>query len=554
MEHQMTLKITSSDGTVTEVLKGTPLLALSRRFQPVHSSPIVAAIVDNHIRELSCQVERDCRVDWIDLSSEDGLRIYRRSLSFILIKACQELFPDGCLNIQHSLSNGLYCELRCQYPADETVVSQVEASMREIVAADLPFVKQVLPKEEAIALFEREGQLEKARLLRFKESDAVNVYSLGGLHNYFYGHMVPSTGYLRKFRLLPYWPGMILQSPEKEDPTEIRAYVPQPKLARIFQEAEEWADILEVADVGALNSMIEAGRICELIRIAEALHEKKLAQIADAITARGDKLRLILIAGPSSSGKTTFAQRLSIQLRVNGLRPVSISLDDYFVDRDLTPKDEDGNYDFEALDAIDILLFNQQLTELIQGQEVELPTYNFKTGQREFLGRKIRIDAKQPIIIEGIHGLNDRLTQSIPRENKFKVYVSALTQLNIDNHNRIPTTDTRIIRRMVRDHQFRGHSPLKTIWQWPSVRRGEERNIFPYQEEADIMFNSSLIYELAVLRKYAEPLLREIDPTMPEYLEARRLVKFLGYFLPVPDADVPSNSILREFIGGSCFY
>lgn len=553
-ENMATIKITGLRDTTVEVPKGTSLLELSRQFQPAYSSPIVAAIVDNHIRELSYSLNQDCQVEWLDLSTEDGLRVYRRSLSFVLIKACRDLFPDGCLNIHHSLGNGLYCELRRDYPTDEAVVRRIEAQMREIVAADLPFIKQTLPKQTAIELFEREGQPDKARLLKYREVDTVNVYSLAGLHDYFYGHMVPSTGYLQKFALLFYPPGMILQTPEKENPNKVRPYVEQPKLSKVFREAEQWADILEVTDVGALNDVIAAGKIGELIRIAEALHEKKLAQIADEITAREAQLRLILIAGPSSSGKTTFAQRLSIQLRVNGLRPVSISLDDYFVNRELTPKDENGNYDFEALDAIDIPLFNQQLTKLIQGEEVELPVYNFRTGRREYNGRRIRISSKQPIIIEGIHGLNDRLTEAISRDNKFKIYVSALTQLNIDSHNRIPTTDTRIIRRIVRDHQFRGHSALKTIWQWPSVRRGEERNIFPFQEEADVMFNSSLIYELAVLRKYAEPLLREIEPTVPEFVEARRLLKFLSYFLPVSDEEVPSNSILREFIGGSCFY
>lgn len=382
----------------------------------------------------------------------------------------------------------------------------------------------------------------------------VNLYQLGELKNYFYGYMVPSTGYLKIFRLINHTPGFILQFPTIKTPEKLSEYEPLSKLFQVFMEYKAWGRIMRVDTVGALNDVIAEQGIGGLIRISEALHEKKIAHIADMIAEKRDSIGVILIAGPSSSGKTTFAQRLSIQLRVNGMSPHAISIDDYFVDREYTPRDENGEYDFEALEAIDVKLFNENLTSLLNGEIVSIPSFNFKTGKREYKGRKIKMDVNDVLIIEGIHGLNEKLTADVPRENKFKIYISALTQLNVDDHNRIPTTDTRLLRRMIRDNQYRGTNAERTMELWPSVRRGEEKNIFPYQEEADVMFNSALIYELAVLKQYAEPLLFKVDPKSKYYSEAKRLFKFLDYFLGVSSEVVPQNSIIREFIGGSCFH
>jgi uridine kinase len=365
--------------------------------------------------------------------------------------------------------------------------------------------------------------------------------------------MVPSMGYLKVFDLLYYDPGFILMYPQAGDPFHIPPFHDLPKLARIFKEAEEWANILDVGDVGALNDKVVSGEINEIILVNEGLHEKKIANIADMIYAGKDKIKIVLIAGPSSSGKTTFARRLSIQLRVLGLKPYPLSLDDYFVDREHTPKDESGNYDFESIRALDLELFNQHLAALLNGEEVEIPRFNFRTGLREWIGRKYKMEKDAVLVIEGIHGLNEILTSSVPRENKYKIYISALTQLNIDNHNRIPTTDSRLMRRIVRDYLYRGRDAATTILTWPQVRAGEEKNIFPYQEEADIMFNSALVYEMCILKKYAAPLLREIPVSSPAYLEAKRLLTFLSYFLEAEENAIPNNSIIREFIGGSCF-
>ncbi|MGI6330529.1 MAG: nucleoside kinase [Zhaonellaceae bacterium] len=548
-----TLKVTLLDQTL-DVPKGISLLELSRQVEEQYESAIVAAKVNNVLKDLSFRIEEDSHIDFIDLTTDDGFRIYQRSVSFLLIKAVGEVFPQATITIEHSISKGLYCELHGIDPLTEKDVQAIERRMKEMVEEDIEFHMDIVPLPEALKLFEKEGQLDKVKLLKYRNLPTIKIYSCGWLRDYFYGIMVPSTGYLKHFELKFYMPGFILRYPDKSDPTTIPEYKEQPKLFSVFREAEKWAKILEIEDVGSLNDHIAAGYGDELIRISEALHEKKIAQLADMITNERNQIRLILIAGPSSSGKTTFAQRLSVQLRVNNVKPISISLDDYFVSRDKTPLDENGEPDFEALEAIDLDLFNEQLTKLIQGVEVELPVFNFLTGQREYRGKKVKIKRDQPIIIEGIHGLNDVLTSAIPRGSKFKIYISALTQLNIDNHNRIPTTDARIIRRIVRDNQFRSHDALKTIKLWPKVRRGEEKNIFPFQEDADVMFNSHLPYELAVLKKYAEPLLAEIAPSEPEFSEAKRLLKFLSYFLPLDDSAIPNNSIIREFIGNSCFH
>jgi len=534
--------------------KGITLLELSRDFAKYHEQAIIAARVDNDIKELSYVLNRDCKVCFIDLTEEDGMRIYRRSLYFIFMKAANDLFPDRRVIISHAVSKGLYCELRGDKELDPDEVKQIEARMHEIVEQAIPFEKREIPLEEAEELFRSTGRMDRYHSVLHRKKSMVTIYNCGGMDDYFYGYMAPDTSYIKVFGLRYYQGGLIIQFPLKSSPQTLPEYVEQKKLFNIYLEFKRWVRILEIENVGALNDLIIKGKAAEIIRISEALHEKKLAEIADMIVHNENKKRIILIAGPSSSGKTTFAQRLSVQLRVNGVKPVTISLDDYFVNREDTPRDEFGEYDFEALEAIDIKLFNKHLNELMQGQEVEIPIFNFNTGKREPVGRKMRIDKDDVLLIEGIHGLNDKLTSEIPAQLKFKIYVSALTSMNIDDHNRIPTTDNRIIRRIVRDHQFRGSNALSTLKRWPSVRRGEEKHIFPYQESADIMFNSAMVYELSVLKTYAEPLLKEIDNSVPEYSEARRLIEFLSYFLPLDCRDVPSNSIIREFIGKSCFY
>lgn len=550
------LTVTFCDRTEKIIEKGTTLLQLSKEGCKQSSTPVVAAKVNNSYKGLDYPLRNDCSVEFLDLTTEEGIRTYTRSLSFVLIKAARELYPDCEVIIEHSLSKGIYGEIHFGKKKELTKeqTKAIEKRMQELIVQKIPLTKRSVSREDAIAVFANECMLDKVKLLKHMTRDTVSVYGCEDSYNYFYGHLVPHTGYLEKFALYHNAPGFLLMFPQKEKPNEIPNFVERKKLFTIYHESETWQNIMSVHNVADLNDAIVQKRTGDLIRVAEAFHEKKIAQIADLIAQNKEKMRIILISGPSSSGKTTFAQRLSIQLRINGLKPVSISLDDYFVNRENTPIDEDGKPDFEALEAIDINLFNQQLNSLINGEEVELPTFNFKTGSREYKGNKMQIQPDQPIIIEGIHGLNNKLTATIPKENKFKIYISALTQLSIDDHNRIPTTDARIIRRLVRDHQFRSHGALDTLRIWTSVRRGEEKNIFPFQEEADVMFNSALVYELAILKKYAEPLLLQIDSSQPEYAEARRLIKFLSYFWPISDEDIPLTSIIREFIGKSCFH
>jgi uridine kinase len=543
------VKIGRDGREVREFPRGITLIELSREYEGQSIAQVVAARVNGELRELTYPLTEDSTVEFLDLGTDDGQRIYTRSLSFLLIRATQDVLPGAAVSIEHSLGNGLYIEIHGDSPLTEEDVAVLEMRMKELVEADLPFRKKRLPLHQAQQLFQKQGQTDKVRLLKYRAKDYLNVYELDGLVDYFFGYMVPSTGFLRLFTLHFNLPGLILLFPKKYSPTVLPKYQDQPKLAAVFREAERWGEILEVADVGSLNDLIVSGHGPELVRISEALHEKKIAQIADQITANREA-RLVLIAGPSSSGKTTFTQRLYIQLRVNGLRPVTISLDDYFVDREATPRDEAGQYDFEALEALDLKLFNHQLVQLIQGDEVEVPVFDFKRGARTWVGRRIKVEPGQPLLIEGIHGLNERLTPSIPKDKKFKIYVSALTQLNVDRHNRIPTTDTRLLRRIVRDSKYRSAQAEDTIMRWPSVRWGEERNIFPFQEEADAMFNSALVYELAILKKYAEPLLAQVPGDSPAYSQAKILRKFLAYFQPLEEEDeIPRNSILREFIG-----
>ncbi|NLM96511.1 MAG: nucleoside kinase [Halanaerobiaceae bacterium] len=514
----------------------------------------VGAIVNNRLADLTQQLDQDAEVRLLTINDEIGNRIYRRSLFMLMQKAVYDIFPDSTLLIEHSLSNGMYCEIYKDTPLVQKDLEKIKERMNEYVKMDLPIKKFFMDKETLKEYYLNRGFTDKADILNYIEGEKVPVYELDGSYDYFYYNMVPRTGILDRFDFHMHYPGFILLFPQRGEPYKVPQFIVQNKLANVFYEYEKWGEIIGVSNLSELNNIIERGKYHELVRIAESFHEKKIARIADAITEEHEKKRIILISGPSSSGKTTFAQRLIIQLRINGIKPVSISTDDYFVDREKTPRDENGNYDFEALQAIDLELFNEQLLELLQGKRVEIPFFNFHTGQREYKGNYIQVDEEHPIIIEGIHSLNDRLTEFIPDNNKYKIYISALTQINIDRHNRIPTTDIRLIRRLVRDSFFRNRPASKTLDFWPSVRKGEEKNVFPYQENADIMFSSALIYELAVLKKYAEPLLREIKENEKCYYQAQRLLELFYCFLPMGEEDIPRTSILKEFIGGSAFF
>ncbi|MCT4593002.1 MAG: nucleoside kinase [Anaeromicrobium sp.] len=540
------------EGKVIEVNKGTEILDIIEKIKPEKESVIVVAKIGNELRELNYRLKESCELKLLDLTDSDGYRIYRRSLSFVFIRAAKEILSGARISVEHSLSKGLYCEIHYKRSITENDVLRIEKRMKEIVDEGVPIKKDRVSLNKAKDIFKNLGMESKIKLFEFQDRTELNIYTCGWLQDYFYGYMVPNTSYLKNFQLKFYEPGVIISYPEKENPNEIPEFKEQKKLSNIFRESEKWGEILEVAYIANLNAHIKDNTYPELIRVAEGLHEKKTVEIADMIKEQNK--RIVLIAGPSSSGKTTFAKKLSIQLKVNGLRPIELSVDDYFVNREDTPIDENGEYDFEAVEAVDLKLFNEHLNKLVKGERVEIPTFNFKTGKREYRGKFLQIDDDQIIIIEGIHGLNNKLTEAISDDKKFKIYISALTQLNIDGHNRIPTTDTRLIRRIVRDSKYRGHSAKTTLGLWKSVRRGEKRNIFPYQEEADVMFNSALFYELAVLKKYAEPLLKEITKEDKEFVEAKRLLKFLHYFLSIEREEViPQTSILKEFVGGSCF-
>jgi uridine kinase len=541
-------------GDTKQFHKGITLEQLSRQYITAYKSPIVAAVVNNDLTELTQAIMEDATIEFLDLTSQDGMRIYQRSMFFLLICATKEVLGDCKVLVEHSIGRSYYCEIiKDGLILTAQTVADIEKKMQQLVEKAIPIEKMSIDIEDALEIFKANHMDDKIKVFKYKKASIINLYRLNNSYDYFYGYMVPNTAYLQKFSLTLKQPGVALNLPSSQEPDKVPEFKSLEKLTQIFQEFSSWGRILNVDNVGDLNDVICKGEIGDLIRVSEALQEKKIAQIADRINEKKDTVGVVLIAGPSSSGKTTFAQRLCVQLRVNGIKPYAISLDDYYVNREFTPKDEKGELDFEALEAIDIELFNRDLTHLLNGETVELPTFNFKTGKREYKGKFIKLNKNEILVIEGIHGLNEKLSASIPKANKFKIYLSALTQLNIDNHNRIPTTDARLIRRMVRDNHFRGFDAATTISLWPSVRRGEEKNIFPYQEEADIMFNSSLIYELAVLKQYVEPLLFQIDKTMPQYAEAKRLIKFMNYFLSVPSEDIPNNSIIREFIGGSCF-
>ena len=514
----------------------------------------VIAIVDGEVEELNKRIHYNVKISPITVKNPLGVRTYMRSITFLLIKAVEDVFSGAKVTIEHSLNKGLYGEIHYSRKINGEDIKTIKKRMEKLVEENEKFEKIKVKKEEALRIFSDYSMDDKLRLLKYIDLPYINLYKCGYLYDYFYGSMVPSTGYLKVFDIVFYDPGFILRYPNEENPFEIPEFKDMPKLAKVFKETEDWAKILDVADVGALNDKVSTREIEDIILIAEGLHEKKIASIADKIYECRDKIKVVLIAGPSSSGKTTFSKRLSIQLRVLGLKPYAISLDDYFVDKDNIPKDEDGNPDLESIRALDVDLFNEHLSSLIDGEEVEIPIFNFITACREPHGKRFKMDSDTILVIEGIHGLNEELTNSINRENKYKIYISALTQLNIDNHNRIPTTDVRILRRIVRDNMSRGRSAEATILTWPLVREGEEVNLFPFQEEADTMFNSTLVYEMSILKKYAEPLLKKIGRDSGAYIESKRLKTFLEYFIVADEFIIPKNSIIREFIGGSCFY
>ncbi|UOW67624.1 nucleoside kinase [Paraclostridium bifermentans] len=534
-----------------EYPKNVALDIIAKDLSNEYEGIVTIGKIKNKLKDLNSTLDKNCDLELIDTTQPDGMRVYMRTLSLIFIKACEEIF-NGCkVTIEHSLSNGLYCEIKNnKSEVTEEDIEKIKAKVKSIIESDLKIEKIVTDKSEAIKILKNNNKNAKAELLKYKEYEDVKLYKCGGYINHFYGHMLPSTSYVKTFDIKKWQSGLVILGPSKENKNEPQNFIAQPKLSNIYKESEIWSELIGIDKVASLNEAIESKKYGEIISIVEALHEKKISQIADII--KENNKRVILIAAPSSSGKTSFAHRLSIQLKVNNLHPVPISLDDYFVDREDTPLDEFGNFDFESIYAIDLELFNSDLEKLLKGEEIKLPKFNFKTGKREFSGKTLKIEKDQPIILEGIHALNPMLTQSIDDKDKFKIYISVLTQINLDNHNRIPTTDLRLIRRIVRDYNFRGYSAEKTILNWWSVRRGEDKNIFPYQEEADIMFNSACLYELAVLKKYAKPLLEQIEDDNEAFIESNRILKFLQYFVELDDElDIPPTSIIREFIGGS---
>ena len=542
------------EGQTLNIKDGTTYLELAKNFQKKYDHDIVLVLENNKMRELFRKVKDGAAVTFLTTGQIDGYNTYRRSATLLLLKAIYDVEGMDAvrgMKVEFSAGEGYYVSSR-KMPVNEETLARIENRMKELVSQNLPIEKRSIPVEEAIEHFTRHGMSDKARLFRFRRSSSVNVYLLDGFEDYYYGYMVPSTGYLKYFKLIPYDEGFVLEFPPRKTPETFGPFREQPKVFQTLKNSTKWGEILNVGTVGALNEQISEGNVGNIILAQEAIMEKGLGDIAAEIASRPDK-KLIMIAGPSSSGKTTFSHRLSIQLMAHGLKPHPIAVDNYFVERVDTPKDENGQYNFECLEAMDIELFNQQMSALLRGEKVFLPTFNFITGMKEYKGNSLKLGPEDVLVIEGIHCLNDALSYSLPAENKFKIYVSALTQMNIDEHNRIPTTDGRLIRRMVRDARTRGASAQKTISMWPSVRRGEDENIFPYQESADVVFNSALIYELAVLKQYAEPLLFGIRPEDPEYLEAKRLLKFLNYFQGIDSNLIPGNSILREFIGGSFF-
>ena len=548
--------ICENAGRTIEVAMGTTLLEVERQLRLDGPHPFLAAYVNNRIKELNYRIYKPVTVRFIDITSFEGIRVYQRTISFILQKAVRELFPDRTLYIRHSLgASGFYCEISGFGPIPAEHLDAIKARMRGIIDRTLPIQGVKMLTDTARKIYEGFGMADKIALLDSRPRLYSKIYTIDSLPGYFYGALTPSTGYTPQFDLHSYYNGFFIALPLRTDPTRLHQSVHQEKMFDVFHQYQSWVEIMGVPTVGQLNSKVLAGDASELIKIAEAFHENKLAQVAGCVAEanRERGVRLVLISGPSSSGKTTFAKRLGVQLRVLGLNPVLISLDDYFVDREKTPRDEKGEYDYEALEAIDLEQFNDHLKRLERGESVDIPRYDFISGTRQWHDNPLQLDERSVLIVEGIHGLNPALTPGVPESRKFKIYVSCFTSVALDNVSRIATSDNRLLRRLTRDYRTRGNDALSTLARWESVRRGEEKHIFPYQENADVMFNSSLFYEISVLRRFAEPILREVPDTVPEYGEAKRMLKFLDNFIPIDPAEIPPTSLLREFIGGSSF-
>ena len=542
-------------GKMVEIAEGATFADVAKDFSGTVNGPIMLARQKNKLRELHQKIRTCDDVTFYGIENDEAMRVYRRGVLILMTKAVYELWgSESLVVVEHSLQKNLYCEIRKpEMEMTEEVLAKIEGKMREYVAADLPICKRTMRKEDAREIARRQGMPDKDELFRYRRASNVNLYELDGFYDYFYGYMPASTGDLKVFSLMAYENGFLIRFPDPKQPEVLREFSNPKKISSVFLEQMHWCQLMGVKNVAELNHTLTQGKFGDLIRINEALHEKKIAEIADMIHQRLDKVRVVLIAGPSSSGKTSFANRLCIQLQVLGIQPHKISLDDYFVERDKTPVDENGKRNYEHIQALDLPLLNDDLKKMIAGELVDLPTYNFVTGKREYNGNRIQAKKGEILVLEGIHGLNDMLTSEIPAEQKFKIFISAMTQLNVDDHNRISTSDSRLIRRIVRDYQFRGRDAAETIRTWNDVTDGEAENIFPYQENADAIFNSATIYELSVLKQYAEPQLFAIGEDQPEYITAKRLIKFLGYFLAAPGTEIPNNSLIKEFVGGSCF-
>lgn len=540
--------------SIYEVKEGTTLSDLAKQVQLPQEPIILLAYMDGKLRELFTPMTKDCHVRFVTLKEQAGYMAYKRTATLMFLKACEDLLGTGAttkIALDYSIGNSIFCDFLENRVIDEAFARSIQKHMEELAKANLPITKRSLDTDQAAKYFDRIGFKGKKELFQFRRESKMNIYSLDGYDNYFYGYMAPSTGYISAFLVSAYQHGVVLQIPKRKQTEEIVPFTPQPKLFHVMQRSREWTKTMGVDTVGALNDEITHGNINHLILLQEGLQEKLLADIADEIVSKNK--RIILIAGPSSSGKTTFSHRLSIQLQIAGLTPHPVSMDDYFLDRELSPRDENGNYNFETIASLDVDLLTKHINQLLDGEEIDVPSYNFISGKREYHGHKLKIGEKDVLVMEGIHGLNGTLTNEIPEDAKYRIYVSALNQINLDEHNRIPSSDGRLLRRIVRDAMTRGNDARETISRWDSVRKGEEDNIFPYQEEADVMFNSAQIYEIAVLKQYAEPLLFAVPRDCPEYQEAKRLLKFLEYFLNIPSEAIPKTSLLREFIGGSCF-
>ena len=542
---------------VREYIAGTTYQQIAGDFQDRYEEDIVLIYVDGKLQELRKKLKRDCMLAFETTRGAIGHETYKRSMKLLLVKYVYDVAAREDIRkvrVHFSIGKGYYCTIEGNISLNQEFLDQVESRMRELADQDVPIGKRTISTDDAVALFRKHGMYDKEKLFEYRRVSRVNIYNMNEFEDYFYGYMVPSAGYLKYFKLYLYDEGFVLQMPDRNMPGRLPEFKPRNKLFQVQKESVKWSDMQGIETVGALNDKVTKGDVQELVLVQEALQEKKIAEIASQIAEQRNEIKFVLIAGPSSSGKTTFSHRLSIQLRANGLVPHPLAVDNYFVEREDNPKDENGNYDFECLEAVDVELFNSQMKQLLEGKEVAIPRFNFVNGHKEYDGTTMKLGANDVLVIEGIHCLNPKLTRQLADENKFKIYISALTQLNIDEHNRIPSTDGRFLRRIVRDARTRGSSAQRTIGMWESVRRGEEKNIFPYQEEADVMFNSALVYELAVLKPYVERLLFAIDKSCPEYLEAKRLLKFLDYFVGIGSENIPMNSLLREFVGGGCFH